>query len=123
MTIFDFLSSILFTKNKIAISTIDSENEFSPFLVNRWISMYSSSCAKNSNILNKFTGCLSKAEFYSLCIAVFDKVANKKINYFKKKRDEEKNNKEDLILKISAAKELSTREIKEYFKLLNYNIQ
>jgi len=122
MTIFDYISSILFTKNKVQISTIDTENDFSPYLVNRWISMYSPSCAKFSNLINKYIGALNKSELYSLFIAVFDRVTNKKINYFKKRKEEEKENIE-LIKKIANAKEISSREVKEYFKLLNYKAE
>ena len=120
MTIFDYISSILFTKNKLTAATIDTENEFVPYLVNRWISMYSPSCARLSNEINRYLGTLSKSELYSLCMSVFGRVPNKKINYFKRQKDEEKDS-EDLIKKVALARELSSREIKGYFKLLNYN--
>lgn len=120
MTIFDYISSILFTKNKTAAATIDTENEFSPYLVNRWISMYSPACAKLSNVVNQYIGSLSKSEIYSLCICVFGRVPSKRINYFKRQKEEAESD-EDIIKKIAVARELSAREIKEYFKLLNYD--
>jgi len=120
MTIFDYISSILFNKNKLTAATIDTENEFVPYLVNRWISMYSPSCAKLSNEINRYLSILSKTELYSLSMSLFGRVPNKKINYFKRQKDEEKAS-EDLIKKVAIARELSSREIKEYFKLLNYN--
>ena len=120
MTIFDYISSILFNKNKLTTATIDTENEFVPYLVNRWISMYSPSCAKLSNEINRYLSVLNKSELYSLYMSLFGRVPNKKINYFKRQKDEEKDS-EDLIKKVALARELSSREIKEYFKLLNYN--
>ena len=56
MTIFDFISSVLFTKKRNCLSTIDEENEFSPYMLNRWCSMYSPTVATFSNILNKYLG-------------------------------------------------------------------
>ena len=56
MTIFDFISNIAYTKNKNCLNTVDEESEFQPFLVNRWLSMYSPSMAKLSNTLNKYIG-------------------------------------------------------------------
>jgi hypothetical protein len=53
-------------------------------------------------------------------MSLFGRVPNKKINYFKRQKDEKKDS-EDLIKKVALARELSSREIKEYFKLLNYN--
>lgn len=123
MTIFDFISSILFTKKKITASAIDVENEFVPFLVNRWLSMYSASCAKISNTINRYMSTLNKAEIYNLCIASFEKQPNKKINYFKRTKDEDKKVNEDIIKKIAIVKELSVREVREYFKLLNYKAE
>jgi len=123
MTIFDFISDILFTKKKTCLKTVDEESEFIPYLVNRWISMYSPSQALNSNIINKYLGVFTnKTDLYSLFIAVFDKSAPKKIQYFKKQKDREKNKTDDdSILLLAKNKELSTREIKEYIAMLTSN--
>lgn len=123
MTIFDYISSILFTKKKLQPSTIDVEAEFIPYMVNRWLSMYSISCAKISNTINRYLSTLNKAEIYSLCVTSYDKQPNKKINYFKKSKEDDKKINEDIVKKVAAAKELSTREVKEYFKLLNYKVE
>jgi len=122
MTIFDYISSILFTKKKIS-TTIDAETEFVPFLVNRWLSMYSSPCAKIANTINRYLSTLNKLEIYNLCVACFDRQPNKKINYFKRSREDDKKINEDIVKKIASAKELSIREVKEYFKLLNYKAE
>jgi len=120
MTIFDYISNILFTKKKFLSNNIDSENDFSPYLVNRWISMYSEKSAKEANILNQFLGCLNKEELLILAHNLFTKMPSKKITYFKRKKEEEKKDNE-IIKKVACVRELSVREITNYFNMLNYN--
>jgi hypothetical protein len=117
MTIFDFISDILFTKKK-SLTSIEEEGEFSPFLVNRWISMYSPANANMCNKLNKYLGIFeSKKDLYNLFFASFSKLPYKKITYFKRKKAE-KDEKIDNIELLAKAKELSQREIKEYIETL-----
>ena len=40
MNIFDYLNDILFTKEK-NLTNADDEYEYNPYMINRWISMYS----------------------------------------------------------------------------------
>jgi len=117
MTIFDYISDILFTKKK-NLKTVEDEQEFSPFLVNRWISMYSKEMVPNCNIINKYLSVFeSKKELYSMFIALFDKVPFKKINYFKKQKAE-KTELEESVKLLARAKELSQREVLEYIQAL-----
>ena len=117
MTIFDFISDILFTKKK-SLTSIEEEGEFSPFLVNRWISMYSPANVNMCNKLNKYLGIFeSKKDLYNLFFASFSKLPYKKITYFKRKKAE-KDEKIDNIELLAKAKELSQREIKEYIETL-----
>ena len=119
MTIFDYISDILFTKKKNLLNTVDEESEFTPFLVNRWLSMYSTSVAQDCNIINKYLSIFeSKKDLYSLFHAVFTKHPSRKINYFKRKKSE-KTEDDELVQRIAASKELSQREIKEYLNTLN----
>lgn len=119
MTIFDYISDILFTKKKNLLNTVDEESEFTPFLVNRWLSMYSTSVAQDCNIINKYLSIFdSKKELYSLFHAVFLKHPSRKINYFKRTKSE-KTEDNGLVQRIAASKELSQREIKEYLNTLN----
>jgi len=117
MTIFDILSNILFTKKKL-LSNVDEENAFSPFLVNRWISMYSPNMAILSNYLNKYLSVFNnKNDLYSLFCAVFPRVSSKKISYFKKNKEKESTDKEIILTQYAKSKELSLREIKQYVEL------
>lgn len=119
MTIFDFISGILFSKKKDLLKTVDEESEFSPFLVNRWLSMYSPQIAILCNDLNKYLGIFeNKKELYSLFLNTFPKQPYKKIQYFKRIKQEQEEN-YDILSKIAITKELSLREITSYFNMLN----
>jgi len=122
MTIFDFLADILFHKKKNTLSNIDSESLFMPYMINRWVSMYSNALALKSNLLNKYLT-LNKHSLYYLFINIFDKVPTKKITYFKKTKEQKEENNEQM--QYSKAMELSLREIKNYtevLKSLNYKL-
>jgi hypothetical protein len=119
MTIFDFISNIAFTKNKNCLNSIDEESEFQPFLVNRWLSMYSSELAKTSNILNKYIGIFeSKKDLFALFCATFPRVSSKKITYFKKNKEPKDIKNDEIIIQIAKNKELSQREIRNYIGML-----
>lgn len=117
MTVFDYISDILFTKKK-NLKTVEDEQEFVPFLVNRWVSMYSKETVKMCNTLNKYLGVFdSKKDLYSLFMASFNKVPNKRITYFKKQKTEKSELDENIKL-LARSKELSQREIIQYLETL-----
>lgn len=119
MTIFDVISDILVTKKKNLITSVDEEAEFVPYLVNRWISMYSPQVALKCNILNKYLAIFdNKKDLYSLFCAVIPKLPLKKITYFKKKKQEE-SNEDEIIAQLAKFKELSKREVRDYLNMLN----
>jgi len=117
MTIFDFISSVLFTKKKTCLNTVDEEGEFSPYMLNRWCSMYSPSTATFSNILNKYLGIFeNKKDLYNLFVAVMPKVSSKRISYIKKVKEEKKEENNDIEM-LANNLELSQREISEYIAI------
>jgi hypothetical protein len=114
MTIFDFISSVLFTKKKTCLNSVDEEGEFSPYMLNRWCSMYSPTTATFSNILNKYIGIFNnKKDLYNLFVAVMPRVTSKRISYIKKVKETKKEENTDIEL-IANNLELSKREINEY---------
>jgi hypothetical protein len=118
MTIFDIISSIIFTKKKNCLLTVDDETAFSPYLVNRWLSMYSPSLALTANKVNKYLGVFeSKNDLFTLFFNMFPKVKTKKINYIKKIKPKEKEIDEKLPL-LAKTHELSQREISQYIAFL-----
>jgi len=117
MTIFDHISSILFLKKKI-VSNVEEESEFSPYLVNRWASMYSPSVASVSNVVNKYLQVFNnKKDLFNLFLAVFPKVQSKKITYFKRRKDDETDEIENLEL-IAKYREISKREVLDNIQTL-----
>jgi hypothetical protein len=116
MTIFDFIADILFHKRKNTLSNVDSESLFIPFMVNRWVSMYSNTLALKSNLLNKYL-ILGKIPLYRLFLNIFDRVPTKKITYFKKIKEKKEENDKEIL--YAQAMELSLREIKNYTDILN----
>lgn len=114
MNIFDFISSVLFTKKKTCLHTIDEEGEFSPYMLNRWCSMYSQSTATFSNILNKYISVFdNKKDLYSLFVAVMPNVPSKRISYIKKIKEEKKDEDNNTVM-LANNLELSQREINQY---------
>lgn len=119
-TIFDFLNDILFSKNKTAFQSIDDSKTFSPFLINRWISMYSPECALVINKISKYVSVFdNKIDLYNFFVAVIPKKNKRNINYIKKIKDEAKPKQDniDLVSLLSKKHEISKREIKEYLAI------
>jgi hypothetical protein len=114
MTIFNIIGDILFLKKRDTLTNIDSEPIFIPFMVSRWISMYSNECALKCNMLNKYLS-LEKRSLFALFFNIFSKVPFKKIDYFKKKKEE---NTDESVQLYSKALELSKREIILYSQVL-----
>lgn len=117
MTIFDIINDILFFKKKNILDNIDSESVFSPYMVNRWISMYSNTAALNCNIINKylnFSNC--KQQIYNLFFYFFKKAPQRRITYYKKTRESSTNEQQPIEGK---ALEISRRELELYQETLN----
>jgi len=121
MSIFDFLKDLLFFKSKRSLSNIDSESSFSPYMVNRWASMYSNTVALYSNILNKYLMFSpNKEDLFGLFLAVLPRVPQRKITYYKKNKEEKSDNDENIVL-LAKSLELSTKEIEKYIDTLKCN--
>lgn len=122
MNIFQIINFILFKRNSIAELDIESQGNFFPYLINRWISFYSKSHAVFVNeTLNKFVGLFEdKNEQFKLYSNLTPKVKFKRIEYIKKKKKDEKEKKDDDMLRIFAKNNfLSKRELDMYVDLTN----
>jgi hypothetical protein len=115
-TIFDYINDILVYKRKDTLNNIDSESTFNFYLINRWVSMYSTQCC---TIVNNTTNWLypifdTKQEQYAFLTDILPRVSRKRINYIKKKKTDSPQ-KSQLIVSILARNlELSEREISLY---------
>jgi hypothetical protein len=123
MTFFDILRSLLFSKNK---SNDDINNEslsqFTPYMVNRWLSFYDNKKVIFVNeTLNKFCSLFEdKNQMYKFYNNLIPQSKFKKINYIKKNK-EKKELEDNSISVIARNNMLSTREIQTYIDLLNIN--
>ena len=115
MTIFDHLNDILFTKGNKSLQNVEDEGDFSPFLVNRWISMYSPELAYVVNeTTNKYYDVFpEKRDTYRLLKAVIPKMKRKRINYIKKVKKDKEDMQECIDL-LSQSLEISKKEIINY---------
>lgn len=119
MTIFDFINSILHTKQCKDIE-ISDYNSYSPFIVNRFLSQYSPDVSYIVNhTVNKNCESNSDKDYhFKFMTNVLPKLKSKFIRYIKKKN--EKNND---YTKCANLHEVSKREIDLYFKEFNLNIK
>lgn len=111
-TIFDFLNSILFSKKNIVVGE-ENKNNYTPFLINRWLSFYSKDiCNVINQSVNKFTN-LDRNEQYIFLKNMLPKLPYKKLEYIKKKKYE-KNQVDHQIDLLAKNLEISKREINQY---------
>lgn len=116
-TIFNYIDSVLFSKEKLNKLNED-ETQFNLYMLNRWCSMYSPDITQIINeTTNRYRETFSlKQDQYNFALNIFPKVKKKRINYIKKVKSEEQ--KEDEMIPIFAKNmELSQREIREYIDL------
>ena len=111
MTIFDLLNSILHSKKRIDVN-LEDENVFSPFMINRWVSMYNGdlTCFVN-NFLNRMLPFDSKEGLYNFYFNLIPKLKFKRITYIKKA------DKKELDL-LPTREFISRREMLMYVDLL-----
>jgi len=118
MQIFDFISDILYKKKGDLFNKKEVEAEFQPFMVQRWLSMYSNF---NTRILNATTNKLYKAidekrSWYKLFLVTLPKSKFKRIKYIKKaaKKKGPKTDIDAAINLVAETQQISEREVREY---------
>lgn len=124
MTFFEILKALFFTKSKNSEEVnSDSLVQFSPFMVNRWLSFYDNNKTIFVNeTLNKFHSLFEdKNETYKFYNNLIPQCRFKKINYIKKNK--EKVEEDSTISVIARNNMLSVREIQTYIDLSNNEIK
>jgi hypothetical protein len=116
-TIFNYIDSVLFTKQKLNKLNED-ETQFNLYMLNRWCSMYSPDMA---HIINETTNkqkelFVLKQDQYNYIFNILPKVRKKRINYIKKIKIEEEQKDEHIPI-IAKNLEISQREVNEYIDL------
>ena len=119
MTIFNFINDILYKKSGTLLDKKETESEFQPFLIQRWLSMHSNS---NVRLLNATTNKIYKAlenkdSWYKLFIAMIPRSKFKKFRYIKKVSKDTSPKKADMeaaIEMVANSKQISKREVRMY---------
>lgn len=122
MTIFDILSSILFTKKPIELN-LENEKEFNLFMVNRWISMHSpEKAALINSTTNKWWSLFdTKQQQFDFLMHLLNKSKYKKIDYIKKAVKQKKADDEKQMLEKSFANNnfMSVKQLRELQSIMN----
>ena len=116
MTIFDWINQMLVTKKHWNEFTEDEQKKFSPFIINRWLSM-DKDFIEIVNVFQKYAiGTLEPREVYKWYCDVLPR--GKRFNkYIKSKRDKKYD--KELIDIISNHFECSKLQTKQYLELIN----
>tara|TARA_R110000765_G_scaffold209734_1_gene314947 strand:- start:129 stop:548 length:420 start_codon:yes stop_codon:yes gene_type:complete len=115
MTIFDWINQILVKKKHWNDFTVDEQKKFSPFIINRWLSM-DKDFIEIVNYFQKYSiGTLEPREVYKWYCDMLPK--GKRFNkYIKGKRDKKYDS--DLIIIISNHFKCSKLQTQDYLELI-----
>ena len=119
MNIFQQLSDIIDKKENKLENNLEDESEFVPFMVQRWLSMYSPQFAKILNVSSNrlWRAMEDKQMWYKLFTALIPKSNNKRIRYFKKTKKKGAKAPDAIFIEHLANRlELSRREVKLYIE-------
>ena len=125
MNFFQLQNKLFYSDKSKSAEFLDSEGEqaFVPFLLNRWLTMYSKQTVSFVNdTLNKYCGVFDtdKQKTYMLYYNLIPRLKFKRINYIKKvKKDKAEQEDLDQLKLIARNKNISVRELKMYRNLLD----
>tara|TARA_R110002096_G_scaffold7875_2_gene33722 strand:- start:707 stop:1084 length:378 start_codon:yes stop_codon:yes gene_type:complete len=125
MNFFQLQNKLFYSDKNKSAEFLDSEGEqaFVPFLLNRWLTMYSKQTVSFVNdTLNKYCGVFDtdKQKTYRLYYNLIPRLKFKRINYIKKvKKDKAEQEDLDQLKLIARNKNISVRELKIYRNLLD----
>lgn len=112
--LFDYLKNILYQKNP---EILEEDNDFVPFLIQRWLTMHSPEMALIVNeTTNRYWASFNtKQDWYNAFITMLPRVKFRKLNYIKKSKDKNEKS-DDVISAIARNLEISEREIRMYLE-------
>ena len=124
MTIFDYINDILFKKKGDKLNNIDDESSFNLYMINRWMSMYSTNVATIVNLTsNRYYSIFNtKQESYNFLIKMLPKVSPRRIYYIKKK-PKTANDDGEVIKQLARGLEIAEREINHYISTNNIDLE
>lgn len=122
---FVHINRILYKTKPSEVSNVSDDTDFTPFMLQRWCSMYSSDIA---NLLNEtsnrhWPALNTKEEWFNYLDAIIPQCKFKSYKYIKKKKDSESKAKDkESAAKVAAALEISSREVNQYIQQFNLQI-
>jgi hypothetical protein len=121
---FDYLNKILYKTKGPDTSNINECDEFVPYMIQRWSSMYSPQIAILINgTSNRHWPVLSDKEMlFNYMYGVVPFCRFKKVSYIKKKKEEKLQTKKDTLNKVAINLEISSRELNQYIEQFNLQI-
>ena len=124
VNIFNFINDILFKKKGDLLDNIDSESEYNPYMINRWVSMYSPQMAVLVNsTTNKYYSIFdTKRDNYKFLVSFLPKSNPYRIFYIKK-ANKNKDDTVNVIATLAKHLELSEREINYYVRSNNIDLE
>ena len=122
--IFDIINDIVHYKSKNLLELPDNEKEYSGYMVNRWLSMYSDnySIIINETTNKYYSNFKTKKEHYVFLCKIIPTGNIKRIQYLKKDKGENKIDKR-VIEFLSKNLQLSQREVIQYIEDYNIDIK
>ena len=125
MNFFQLQNKLFYSDKRKKADYLDSEGEqaFVPFLINRWLTMYSKDTVGFTNeTLNKYCGIFDtdKQKTYRLYYNLIPRLKFKRISYIKKKKkDKDQLDETDQLKMIAKNKNMSVGELEMYKNLLD----
>ena len=118
MTIFNWINEILVSKKHWNDFTVDEQKKFSPFIINRWLSM-DNDFLEIVNFFQKYSiGTLEPREVYKWYCDMLPK-GKRFSKYIKGKKDKKYNT--ELIDIMVTHFECSKSQVKDYLELIHKN--
>ncbi len=118
-SIFDQLKDIVETKSGTLLDDFDALQNFSPYMINRWLSMYNTStCILLNETTNKmYRGVETKEQWYKLFLTLTPKQKSKYIKYIKKNKEKISKDYKKEISQLAKYYEVSENEIYNLLEL------
>lgn len=115
MTIFDIIKNLCFNKKT---TTVDLETNASPFILQRWLSMYSPGIALlvNETSNQQWSSFASTQHWIDFWMVTIPKLPFKRITYLKKPIDDAaaKQTLDTQIAQLAEMLQISQREVRQY---------
>ena len=98
------------------MDNVEDEDQFLPYIVCRWLSMYSPEYAQIINeTTNKHYNVFdTKREWYDYLIKILPKGSPGRIHYIKKEKRKDINNFDEIVKFLAKRFEISRREVEQY---------